>query len=163
MANETEQPTSQANGTGSATPAQSGTSQDGSEMVSKTAYENQVKRAEKAEAELKAKAVQPAPTVQPTPTQPSPAVDVDERILKANGMPDELLTKLKDIAAFRKVNLIDAQKDALFVAEKAQFDKDELSKKASVRSSRGSSVPQAEKTINTPGLTRAEHKALLNK
>ncbi len=93
-------------------------------------------------------------------TSPS-SVDVDERILKANGMPDELLSQLKDVAALRKISLIDAQKDPLFVAVKSQFEKEEKHKAASVGASRGSQGVQVKKTLNTPGLSRDEHRKLV--
>lgn len=97
----------------------------------------------------------------PTNEQPSQALDVDERILQANGMPDELLSQLKDVAALRKVGLIEAQKDPLFVAAKGEFEKTEKSRAASMPPSRGSGSYKAPKTLSTPGLTKEEHKALV--
>lgn len=114
----------------------------------------------KAQKETKAA---PAIAVPPKPTneQPSQALDVDERILQANGMPDELLSQLKDVAALRKVGLIEAQKDPLFVAAKEQFEKSEKSRAASMPPSRGSGSFKPPKTLATPGLTKEEHKALV--
>lgn len=94
-------------------------------------------------------------------TSSSSTVDVDERILKAQGMNPELLKQLKDIAALKKVSLIDAQTDELFVAVKAQFEKEEKRKAAQVGASRGSGSVQVRKTLNTPGLSREEHMKLV--
>lgn len=114
-------------------------------------------RAKKAEAELKAlKQVAPK-----APTQQTPSVDVDERILKAQGMSDELLGELRVIAALRGVSVIDAQKDHLFVATKEKFDKDSKSKAASLGASRGSGQVQAKKSFTTPGLTAEEHRQMI--
>lgn len=116
---------------------------------------------------LLAKAAKPkpvvaaAPAVQTTPQAQTPVVDVDERVLKAQGMSDELLKQLKDVAALREVSLIDAQKDDLFVAIKEKFDKEQKTKAAALPPSRGSGSKKADKDLSTPGLTRDEHKALV--
>ena len=94
-------------------------------------------------------------------TPNAPLVDVDERILKANGMPDELLSELRVIAALRGVSVIDAQNDHLFVATKEKFDKDSKSKAASMGASRGSGQIKVQKTFTSPGLTREEHMAMI--
>jgi hypothetical protein len=163
MANEIDEKSLNSNAD-SATGENGGTLPADSDKDFKTLYENQKTRAEKAEAEAKRlkesnSSSSPKPA-EATPAQTSPSVDVDERILLANGMPDELLKQLKDIARLRGLSLIDAQRDSLFVAVKSQYEKDETSKKASVRSSRGSGQVEQKKTLQTPGLTREEHKAL---
>ena len=165
MAKETDEQSLNANGDSNAAD-NSGASTEDSDTVSKEVYENQKKRAEKAEKELKELQKNNSFSSDKTDkaetqAQSSPSIDVDERILKANGMSDELLTQLKDIATLRKVSLIDAQKDSLFVAVKKDYEKEETSKKASVSSSRGSSSAKVQKNLNTPGLTREEHRALL--
>jgi hypothetical protein len=166
MANETDEQSLNANADSNAGD-NSGASTVDSDKDFKTLYENQKTRAEKAEAETKElKRINSFSTpkaAETSTTQSSPSIDVDERILIANGMPDELLKQLKDVAKLRGLSLIDAQKDSLFVAVKNQYEKDENSKKASVRSSRGSANVQVQKTLNTPGLSREEHKALARK
>jgi len=116
--------------------------------------ENQRIRAEKAEA--KAKAVRtsaPKEEKQDTP-------DVDERILRANGMPDELLKELKAIANARGIDLISAQNDKLFKLAKEDFEREAKQKEASLGSSKGSGNSQAKKSISSPGLSKEEHKAM---
>jgi hypothetical protein len=102
----------------------------------------------------------PVVVTQTTETQTPAAVDVEETVLKAQGMAPELLAQLKDVAALKKVSLIEAQKQPLFVAAKEEFEKAEKSKAASVGSSRGSGSKQVVKTLNTPGLSKEDHKAL---
>jgi hypothetical protein len=116
--------------------------------------ENQRIRAEKAEA--KAKAVRtsaPKEEKQDTP-------DVDERILRANGMPDELLKELKAIANARGIDLISAQNDKLFKLAKEDFEREAKQKEASLGSSKGSGNSQAKKSVSSPGLSKEEHKAM---
>lgn len=93
------------------------------------------------------------------PQQASP-LDVDERILKSQGMPTELLTQLKKVASIEGLSLLDAQADPLFVAMKEKFEKEKRIKDASLGSSRGSGGAKARKTPTTPGLTREEHMAM---
>jgi hypothetical protein len=88
------------------------------------------------------------------------AVDVDERILKSQGMENELLKQLKDVARLRGVGLIEAQSDPLFTGIKDQYEKDKKSKAASLGASKGSGTNKPKKDLSTPGLTKAEHKAL---
>lgn len=113
-------------------------------------------RAKKAEAELKAlrgSTGAPAKSV-------SPQLGVEEAVLLANGMSEELLGELKAVAKVRGTSLIKAQADPIFVAVKEKFEKDKKQKDASLPASRGASAVKAAKTANTPGLTREEHKAL---
>ena len=115
-----------------------------------------VARAKKAEEELK---------VLKTPKAPapvaSPQANVEETVLLANGMPDELLNELKAVAQVRKVSLIKAQTDPIFVAVKDKFEKDQKQKEASLPASRGSGQAKPKKDFNTPGLTREEHMAMV--
>jgi len=90
-----------------------------------------------------------------------PAADVEEVVLKAQGMAPELLTQLKEVAALKKISLLDAQSDKVFVAIKNDFDKEQKSKAAALGSSRGSGSQKVQKTLMTPGLSREEHKKLL--
>ena len=118
--------------------------------------ENQRIRAEKAEAKAK------APKAPSKEENRNDYPDVDERILKANGMPDELLKELKAIAKAREVSLIDAQDDSLFKLVKQNYEQETKTREASLGSSKGSGSATAKKTANTPGLSRDEHKAMFN-
>jgi len=115
-------------------------------------------RAKKAEAKLKElqpKAVAPKVASQPAST------NVEETVLLANGMSEELLEELKAVAAVRKTSLIKAQADPIFVAVKDRFEKEQKSSAASLGASKGSGNVKARKTPNTPGLTREEHMAMV--
>lgn len=102
----------------------------------------------------------PKPKATETVNQPS-SVNVEETVLKAQGMPNELLTQLKKVASLEGISLIDAQKNDLFVAVKDKYEKAQTTKAASVGTSRGSGKVSVKKTVNTPGLSREEHKALV--
>jgi hypothetical protein len=117
------------------------------------AVPNILARAKKAEE--KAKEVR-RPEVQSSPSSP----DIDERILKANGMPDELLKDLKAIAQVRGNTLLDAVKDPLFVTLKESYEKEQKVKSASLGASRGSGEAKPKKDATTPGLSREEHKEI---
>jgi hypothetical protein len=106
------------------------------------------------------KASQNQPTKQVQPQTASPQLDVDERILLAGGMSEDLLNELKAIAQVRKVDLLTAQNDSIFVAVKEQFEKDKRRKEASLGASRGAPASKAPKKASTPGLTREEHMRL---
>jgi L-lactate utilization protein LutC len=124
-------------------------------LKERTAKQQILARAKKAEEQLKA--------LKPQADKPEPKhdyPDVDERILKANGMPDELLKELKTIARARETNLIDAQNDVLFKLIKENFEKETKQKEASLGSSKGSGNAQAKKSPSTPGISRDEHKAM---
>lgn len=110
-------------------------------------------RAKKAEADLKAlKGTRPA-----SPASPN----VEETVLLANGMPEELLAELKVVATVRKVSLIKAQADPIFVAVKEKFEKDQKREGASLPASRSSGNVKPKKDFSTPGLSREEHLAMV--
>lgn len=113
-------------------------------------------RAKKAEADLKAL----KGAGRPAEAQASQQPNIEETVLLANGMAEELLAELKAVAAVRKVSLIKAQNDPIFVAVKEKFEKDKKASDASRPPSRGSGQVKAKKTFATPGLTREEHMAM---
>ncbi len=88
---------------------------------------------------------------------PSPQSNVEEVVLLANGMPEELLGELKAVAAVRKTSLIKAQNDPIFVAVKEKFEKDLKQKDASLPAGRGSGSAKPKKDFSSPGLSRDEH------
>ena len=113
-------------------------------------------RAKKAEAELKA-----AKVSKPAEAPASPA-NVEETVLLANGMPEELLGELKAVAQARGIkSLIKAQTDPIFVAVKEKFEKDQKAKDTSLPASRGAGSVKAKKDFNTPGLSRDEHREMV--
>lgn len=116
-------------------------------------------RAKKAEDENKVLKTPKTSPVQPASTQPS----VEEVVLLANGMSDEMLSQLKKIAAINNTSLIKAQTDPIFVAVKEKFEKDQKQKDASLPSSRGSGQTKPKVDFSTPNLPRETHKEMAMK
>lgn len=101
-----------------------------------------------------------APKTQQTLTKTNTAdSSIEEVVLKSQGIEEEELDMLKKIATVNGVSLIEAKKDVMFTLWKDKQDAEKRNKKASMPASRGSSSKVA-KTLNTPGLTPEEHKAL---
>lgn len=119
-------------------------------------------RAKKAEAEAKAlREGTKASSVAPSKASPH---NVEETVLLAQGMPDELLASLKKVAAVEGIgSLIKAQTNPLFVAMKSQFEKEQKQRASSMPASRGSGGVKPQKDFTTPGLTREEHMAMAKK
>ena len=92
---------------------------------------------------------------------PQASPNVEETVLLANGMSEALMNELKAVAAVRKVSLIKAQSDPIFVAVKEKFEKDQKREDASLPASRGSGAAKPKKDFSTPGLTREEHMAMV--
>lgn len=101
----------------------------------------------------------PKPATVQAPQTASPT-NVEETVLLANGMDEELLEKLKKVAQVNGTTLIKAQNDPIFVAVKEKFEKEKKQAAASMPVSRGSGQAKPKKDFATPGLTRDEHKAL---
>lgn len=89
--------------------------------------------------------------------------NVDERILKSQGMPDELLTQLKKVARFNEVDLISAQADPMFVAIREKYEQEQRDKEASLGASKGSGGVKPQKSFSTSGLSQEEHKEMWKK
>jgi hypothetical protein len=85
---------------------------------------------------------------------------VQEQILRANGMPDELVKELKAVAKVRGIDMVTAQNDPIFVGIKSNYEKVDREKKASLGASHRSGTVEKKKSFNTPGLSKEEHKAL---
>lgn len=116
-------------------------------------------RAKRAEELVRAKASQPKTETKTEPTQSASAIE--ETVLLANGMSEELLSELKAVAQVRGTSLIKAQADPIFVAVKDKFEKDKKQQQASMPASRGSGTIKPQKDFKTPGLTREEHRAMI--
>ena len=116
-----------------------------------------VARAKKAEAELKA-----LKDAGPTAPQTSnvPDIDLDSRILKSQGMSDELLNALKKVASVTGKSLIDAQADEVFIAIKNKSEVEEKSSRASLPASKGSGAAKAKEDTTIPNLSAEKHKEL---
>jgi hypothetical protein len=93
--------------------------------------------------------------------QPASPQSVEETVLLANGMDEELLTKLKAVARVEGIgSLIKAQTNPIFIAVKEKFEKEKKQQEASLGASRGAGAVKAEKSFNSPGLSRDEHKKM---
>ena len=123
-------------------------------------FPNIVARAKKAEADLKA--LRASQTVAPQNTN-VPDENLDSRILKSQGMSDELLDKLKKVASVTGKSLIDAQQDEVFIALKDKEDAEQKSQKATLSASKGSGSAKVKRDTSVPNLTSEEHKELWNK
>lgn len=113
-------------------------------------------RAKKAEAELKSAKSQASPQLTNTPTDEA----IQTQILMAQGLSEELLSELKAVASVRKVSLIQAQSDPIFMAIKERKEAEAKSVKANLGASKGSRQEKKEKTFTTEGLSPEEHKAM---
>ncbi len=119
-------------------------------------------RAKKAEAQLKEKTSQSTQTEQ-KPTQfinALTAEDVEVKILQTQKVSEDEIAYLKKIAAINGTSLIEAMEDPIYTGFKDKKEADKKSENARLGASRGSSSVRKEKTTNTVGLTKQEHKDL---
>lgn len=121
-------------------------------------------RAKKAEAEAKSlkgtKETKPAQATQNINSSSLTEEVVERKILKSQGMSDALIEELSAIAKVRGKGLIETQSDPLFEAVKG-IEADKLAKaKAKLGASKGAGSVKKEKSFNSVGLTKEEHKEL---
>jgi len=128
------------------------------ETVPKSQFNQVLARAKKAEEALK-KANPQNITNKQTTVSPS-TNDMEAMVLKAQGMPNDLLDELKAVAKARGKTLLDSVNDPIFVAIKSQKETETKALKAKLGASKGSSSVKKEKSINSVGLSEEEHKAL---
>ena len=116
-------------------------------------------RAKIAEEKLKAT---PAPVKVNPPTLNNgiDEVTIEKKILKSQGMSDELLEELVALSKVRGKGLLDTQSDPIFIALKESKEAETKKSKASMGASKGSGTAKKDKTFNTPGLTEEEHKEM---
>jgi hypothetical protein len=111
----------------------------------------------------RAKAAEAAkPKVEPQKNINNPIDDamIEKKILKSQGMSDELLGELETLAKVRGKSLLDTQTDPIFIALKETKEAEAKAVKAKLGASRGSGTVKASKDFNTPGLSEAEHKEM---
>lgn len=137
---------------------------EGSDLAEQLELERKAKqqltaRAKKAEARLK-EVEEKYKSSTETAEEKTASPDVDERVLKANGMSDDLLKELKAVAQVRGVGLIEAQADPVFQGIKENYEKETKAKEASLGASKGSGQAKPKKSFTTPNLSRDEHKEL---
>lgn len=115
----------------------------------------------KAIAQRNKKKVETTNEAKPAPaTQPA---NVEEVVLRAQGMDDDVLAQLKKVAKANNTDLITAQSDELFTAWKTKFEGEQKKQKAALGASKGSGSAPAKKSFSTPGLSAEEHRAMFNK
>lgn len=91
---------------------------------------------------------------------PATPLNVEETVLLANGMPEELLKELKAVAQVRGTSLLKAQTDPIFVAVKSTYEEAKKKEAAALPASRGAAPVKVKKDFATPGLARDEHKEM---
>lgn len=126
------------------------------ETVPKSQFNQVLARAKKAEDALKK---QPKENI--TNKQNSLSEEeVEVKILKSQGMTDDLIKDLKAVAKARGKSLIDSVNDSIFVAIKNEKEADGKAKKAKLGASKGSGIAKKEKDVNSVGLSDEDHKEL---
>lgn len=130
----------------------------------KALYEIEKEARGKAEALIvknkKAAKAEPAEKTETLATQPA---NVEEVVLRANGMDAEVLAKLKVVAKANGTDLITAQNDELFTAWKEKFESGQKKAKAALGASNGSGGVQKKASFDTPGISSDDHRAMFNK
>lgn len=122
----------------------------------KTAKQQILARAKKAEAQLKEKKPAESFTNNNTPTHE----DVETKILKAQGVSDDEIEYLKKLSKLNNTSIIEAQSDDIFKAFKSKKEAEEKAEKAKLGASRGSGSQKRDKNFNSKGLSDDEHKEL---
>lgn len=85
---------------------------------------------------------------------------IELKILKSQGLSDDLLQELRAVAKARGKSLLDTTSDPIFVAIKNEKEAEGKAQKAKLGASKGSGTVKKEKSVSSPGLTDAEHKEL---
>lgn len=86
--------------------------------------------------------------------------DVETKILKAQGLPDDEINYLKKLAKLNETSIIEAQSDEIFKSFKANKEATEKQANAKLGASRGSGSVKKEKTFATKGLSDQDHKEM---
>jgi hypothetical protein len=129
--------------------------EDTEETVPKSQFAQVLARAKKAEEEARTLRSQSKPT-----TNQLSKEDTEMLILKSQGMDDDLLNGMRDLAKIRGKSIMEVQNDPIILAMKDAKDKEAREKAAKLPASRGSSSIKKEKDVTTPNLSDEEHRAL---
>lgn len=121
----------------------------------KIAKQQILARAKKAEALVKEKKAEPSQINNVLTSD-----DVETKILKAQGLPDEDINYLKKLAKVNGTSIIEAQSDEIYKSFKANKEATEKAEKAKLGASRGSGSVKREKSFATKGLSDEEHKEM---
>jgi hypothetical protein len=126
------------------------------ETVPKSQFNQVLARAKKAEDALKK--AKPAENI--TKSNSVSSEEVEVKILKVQGMSDDLINELRAVAVARGKGMIDSLNDPIFVAIKNEKEQQIKAQKARLGASKGSAPVKKEKVINTPFISDDEHKQL---
>ena len=97
-----------------------------------------------------------------SPDVPLQANAIQEQVLRAQGMPEDMINVLKTVSEDKGVDLITAQKDDYFLYRKEKFEKEQRDKEAQLGASKGSGAGKPRKDFRTPGLSADEHRKMFN-
>ena len=131
---------------------------DVEETVPKSQFNQVLARAKKAEEQLK-KQIPAKENITNNKSSLSEE-EVEVKILKSQGMTDDLIVDLKAIAKARGKTLLDSTTDSIFIAIKNEKEAEAKSQKAKLGASKGSGTAKKEKSFNSPGLSAEDHKAI---
>jgi len=134
------------------------------EEVSTAAYDNQKRRAEKAEAKLKElKDTMGEKTEEKTEEKEQTGLTREEAILFAQGLSEEEINHASKIAKVDGTSLTEAVGGDFFKTWKKSNEDKVRSEKAQLGTSKGSPKVEGKKDFNTPNLSKDEHKELFMK
>ena len=120
-----------------------------------------VARAKKAEAELKALKGEPKKEAKaPQITNGLDDESVERKILKSQGLKDDLIDELSALAKVRGKSLLDTLEDPIYLKIKEQKEEEAKEKKAKLPASKGSGTVKSKRDTTSPDLSEEEHKAL---
>lgn len=88
---------------------------------------------------------------------------IQEQVLKAQGMSEELINVLKTVSEDKGIDLITAQTDDYFLYRKEKMEQEARDAEAQLGASKGSGPGKPKKDFSTQGLSEAEHKAMWKK
>ena len=117
-------------------------------------------RQAKSEILARAKKAEAANKIAPKPITNISKEDIEETILRSEGIDDDTLTEMKALAKVRGTGLLAVKSDPIYLAMKQAKEAEAKALAARLPASRGSGSVKKEKGFGTAGLTEAEHKAL---
>lgn len=85
---------------------------------------------------------------------------IEAKILKAQGMKDDLLSELKVISKLRKKSLLECQNDPIFLKLKEAKQEEEKSFKSKIGASKNTGVQRREKDFTSSNLSPEDHKKM---
>jgi len=135
------------------------------EEISTEAYDNQKRRAEKAEAKLKElkDSLGDEPKTEEKVQKEQTGLTREEAILFAQGLSEEEINHASKIAKVDGTSLTEAVGGDFFKTWKKSNEDKVRSEKAQLGTSKGSPKVEGKKDFNTPNLSKDDHKELFMK